>query len=57
MVEQYESRTLAYISAGAEVDPDEERQRLDEWLLSPLPESSSIDREREELLQAVGLRR
>jgi hypothetical protein len=56
MVEKVERRSLALIAAGVDVDPDEAREELDASLLQPLTVSSA-DREREELMRAVGLRR
>lgn len=45
---------MAAMSAGAEIDPDEQRAKFDEWLIAP-PEAVT-DPERYELLQALGLR-
>jgi hypothetical protein len=44
---------------GADIelpDPDAERARFDEWLVSPLVTLTPVDRERLELLRALGLR-
>jgi hypothetical protein len=53
-VDEIERRAVAALSAGAEVDPDEERLKFD-TALNEKPESVA-DPERYELMQALGLR-
>lgn len=53
-VDEIERRSVAALSAGAEVDPGEERIKFDKWLVAE-PEMVK-DAERYELLRALGLR-
>jgi hypothetical protein len=53
-VDEIEHRAVAAMAAGAEVDPDAERVKLDKWLDEP-PEHVA-DPEKYELMQALGLR-
>lgn len=53
-VDELDRRAVAVMAAGGEVDPDAERVKFDEWLVS-VPEVAS-DPERFELKQALGLR-
>lgn len=53
-VEEIERRSVAALSAGAEINPDEQREKFDKWLIAE-PEMVN-DSERYELLRALGLR-
>lgn len=55
IVDRIEARVLAALSAGAQVDPDEQRAEFEKWLASPL--EAEMDPERYELLVSLGLRR
>jgi len=66
LVERVEARGLAQFQASAAfaagggevelVDPDRQRVLFDAWLLEPMKPADPADMERQELLQALGLR-
>lgn len=53
-IDRLEQRCLAARSAGADVDPEQERHRFDEWLTA-MP-AAVADPEDWELRRALGLR-
>jgi hypothetical protein len=67
LAERVEARALAQHQASVAiaiasngksevVDPDRQRQLFDEWLLEEIKPVESEDRDRQELLRALGLR-
>ena len=67
LAERVEARALAQYQASVAVaiatngksevvDPDRQRQLFDEWLLEELKPVEPDDRDRQELLRALGLR-
>jgi hypothetical protein len=67
LAERVEARALAQYQASVAlaiasngksevVDPDRQRQLFDEWLLEEIKPVEAEDRDRQELLRALGLR-